>query len=234
MSRRAETSQIDLRELFERGRHIPQQPEAVRARVLTRARTMASSPPGPLQPPPTPPPSLPWHLLTPAAALVLAGGVAATVYAVSRGQTRPVEQAAMSATVASGGEPPPQAPLPAPELSRAAPSVEPTPLAAGKAPPRPRRSESAADTAEFELIRSAHAAYVSHDFANALVLVGQHAQRFPHGLLAEEREALRIRSLLGSGRTAAAERAASAFAKRFPRSVLLPHLRAELGSSRDE
>jgi hypothetical protein len=233
MSRRAETSQIDLRELLERGKQIPQQPEAVRARVLTRARAMASSPSGPLQPAPAPP-SLPWHLLTPAAAVVLAGGVAATVYVVNRGPSRPVEQAAMSATVASSGEPAPQAALPAPESSSAAPSVEPTAPAAGKAPLRPRRSEPAADAAEFELIRSAHTAYVSHDFANALVLVGQHAQRFPHGLLAEEREALRIRCLLGSGRTPEAARAESAFARRFPRSVLLPHLRAELGSSRDE
>jgi TolA-binding protein len=67
-------------------------------------------------------------------------------------------------------------------------------------------------------------AYASRDFSSALVLVAEHARRYPNGRLAEEREALRIRSLAGSGRTADARRAIAAFAARFPRSVLLPRL----------
>jgi hypothetical protein len=76
-------------------------------------------------------------------------------------------------------------------------------------------------------MRSAHNAYASHEFANALVLVSEHARRFPRGLLAEEREALRVRCLLAAGRTSEAQRAAAAFPKRFPRSVLVPRIQAE-------
>jgi hypothetical protein len=46
-------------------------------------------------------------------------------------------------------------------------------------------------------------------------------RQFPKGQLAEEREALRVRSLLGAGRMAEGQSAAAAFANRFPRSVLL-------------
>jgi hypothetical protein len=79
-------------------------------------------------------------------------------------------------------------------------------------------------------MRAAHTAYAAHAFANALVLVSEHARRFPAGLLAEEREALRVRCLLGSGRTSDAQRAATAFSTRFPRSVLLPRIQAEVGA----
>jgi len=84
---------------------------------------------------------------------------------------------------------------------------------------------------ELKLMRGAHTAYAAHAFANALVLVGEHARKFPTGVLAEEREALRVRCLLGSGRTGEAERAAAAFARRFPRSVLLQRIQAEVGTN---
>jgi hypothetical protein len=87
--------------------------------------------------------------------------------------------------------------------------------------------------AELALLRSAHTAYAAHDYADALVLVGEHAQRFQNGALAEQREALRVRSLLGVKRTGDARRAAAAFAKRFPRSVLLHRLEAEVGATQD-
>jgi hypothetical protein len=51
--------------------------------------------------------------------------------------------------------------------------------------------------------------------------LAEHGRRFPSGSLAEEREALRVRALSGSGQSDAARRAARAFATRFPRSVLL-------------
>jgi hypothetical protein len=71
-------------------------------------------------------------------------------------------------------------------------------------------------------------AYAGRDFSAALALVAEHARRFSHGRLAEEREALRVQSLAGAGRTDEAARAVSAFAERFPRSVLLPRLSREL------
>jgi hypothetical protein len=82
--------------------------------------------------------------------------------------------------------------------------------------------------AELDLLKRAQAAYAERDFADALVLVAKHAQRFPKGRLAEEREALRVRSLAGAGRRVEARRAAAAFADRFPRSVLMPRLQEAL------
>jgi hypothetical protein len=111
-----------------------------------------------------------------------------------------------------------------------APSGEPPAVAAARAAPsKPNHSAraSAGDdgmTVELALLQRAHAAYTRHDFSGALTLVAEHARRFPKGHLAEQREALRVRSLVGSGRTEEAHRAAAAFAVRFPRSVLLPRL----------
>lgn len=82
--------------------------------------------------------------------------------------------------------------------------------------------------AEVELLQRAQHAYASGDFTNTLALVAQHARRFPGGPLAEECEALRVRSLLSSGRGDDARRAGAAFAARFPRSVLLTRIEEAL------
>jgi hypothetical protein len=78
--------------------------------------------------------------------------------------------------------------------------------------------------AELRLLQRAQAAYSERDLAGALALAGEHRRRFPNGRLAEEREALRVRSLAASGRGADARRAVAAFARCFPHSVLLPRL----------
>jgi hypothetical protein len=90
------------------------------------------------------------------------------------------------------------------------------------------RTPRAADrfTAEDALLRRAHIAYARHDFSVALALVEEHRRRFPKGPLAEEREALRVESLVGAGLTEDARRRAAVFAARFPRSVLLPRVEA--------
>jgi hypothetical protein len=92
--------------------------------------------------------------------------------------------------------------------------------------PRPARTATKGDalTAELDLLQRAQAAYTQRDFLAALVLAAEHARRFSNGHLAEQREALRVRSLLGCGRSDEARRAAAAFAVRFPRSVLLPRV----------
>jgi outer membrane protein assembly factor BamD (BamD/ComL family) len=102
------------------------------------------------------------------------------------------------------------------------------PPAEPSAPPsRSARGTTREDpfTAELELLQRAHAAYTHRDFSVALKLVGEHARRFPKGHLAEQREALRVQSLAGAGRTDEAHRAAAAFAIQFPRSVLLSRMR---------
>jgi len=111
---------------------------------------------------------------------------------------------------------------------------QPSPAAEPSAPaPRPVRTASRRDpfAAELVLLQRVHAAYDRRDFSAALGLVAEHARRYPEGQLAEQREALRVRSLTGSGRTDDGHRAAAAFAVRFPRSVLLPRVEGSAGSS---
>ena len=127
----------------------------------------------------------------------------------------------------------PERPLPAPGVSVThvnSPSTESAAATAAPAvptaPPRPARFAPKVDpfSAELDLLQRAHAAYTRRDFSAALALVAEHARRFPRGHLAEQREALHVRSLVGSGRTDEAHRAEAAFAIQFPRSVLLPRV----------
>ena len=110
------------------------------------------------------------------------------------------------AIVAAGGRAPPNRSLellaPPPKLGRNSPTGE-------------------LGASEFDLLASAQASYTRRDFASALALLMELARQFPKGQLAEEREALRVRSLLGAGRMDEGQSAAAAFANRFPRSVLL-------------
>lgn len=115
-----------------------------------------------------------------------------------------------------------------PPAEDALPSAEPQPRP-GAAPGRMRRARVArvaadrdAATVELELLQRAHADYTRRDFAATLAVLAEHARRFPHGRLAEEREILRVRALVGAGRTDEARVAQSAFAAQFPRSVLTP------------
>jgi len=81
------------------------------------------------------------------------------------------------------------------------------------------------DREELRLLGRARAAVVRGDFAAALPPITEHARRFHEGGLVEEREALRVKALAGLGRRDEARSAADVFARRFPRSVLLPTLR---------
>jgi hypothetical protein len=63
------------------------------------------------------------------------------------------------------------------------------------------------------------------------VVIAEHGRRFPNGRLAEQREALRVKSLAGSGRAEEARHAVAAFAKRFPRSALLQRLQETAGAA---
>jgi hypothetical protein len=112
--------------------------------------------------------------------------------------------------------------VPGPPLDEPAPSAVEHAVRVKPASPARARPDTDAVTAELELLGRAHAAYTHRDFSGALTRAAEHARRFPHGHLAEQREALRVRSLAGSGRTDEAHRAAVDFAARFPRSVLLP------------
>jgi outer membrane protein assembly factor BamD (BamD/ComL family) len=59
------------------------------------------------------------------------------------------------------------------------------------------------------------------DYAKALQALQAHFRRFPTSVLAEEREALEIKTLAASGRVAEARSRAARFAARFPQSLFL-------------
>lgn len=75
---------------------------------------------------------------------------------------------------------------------------------------------------ELTLLQRARAAVAADQWADAQSVVTEHARRFPAGQLVEEREALRVKALMGLGKTREASRAARAFEVRFPHSVLGP------------
>ena len=208
-------------------------PEDVRARVLARSQALVSgrlailrvAPAGGSRPTAT----ARAHggrlrRLALAAAILLLAGTAVAVAAL-RNRAADLPSAAI-----------PQSAPPSPVSLRQQTGVEaqPDPVKAVQAPAirhamigRSRtvtKSRGADSLAEVELLQHAHLAYARGDFLGALALVAEHARRFPHGPLAEECEALRVESLLAIGHAEEARRAGVSFARRFPRSVLLPRI----------
>ena len=209
-----------LEPLLETGRIIQPVPDIVRARSLARARaTVAQSLSRPSEPmSPGWRRAVPIVLAASVALLVGAAGAIASIAAlrgrVPQGQVpealvRPVALSTVRGPALSS--PPSSQALAPPFDSTAKPHRLGRPVAS---------HESYA--AELGLLQIAQAAYAGRDFPGALALVAEHGRRFPNGRLAEEREALRVRSLASSGRADEAARAAAAFAIRFPRSALLP------------
>lgn len=211
-----------LEPLLESGRAIARVPDVVRARTLARARATAAEQ-AMFAPAPTPRRRTMLALAI-AASLVLAAGATGAAAALF---SRPPEPTVPRASA-------PAAPQPRVRTLSLPPApIAPAVASTTTAPPKHHRSERPLSpqesyAAELELLHLAQTAYVHLDYATALTVVADHGRRFPNGRLAEEREALRIRSLARSGRTDEAARAATAFAERFPRSVMLPRLKNEL------
>ncbi len=197
----------------------------VRARVLARSRAFLSGEPalfpaalfeGLTSPPAAVSPGRAFGRLAVAASIAIAAGAAGALAALrsrSSGVPPAAYQASSVALPASARDEtiPDPAPVVAMASSHRRPVIRPHPT-----PEDP--------LAEVELLQGAQLAYARRDFSSALALVAEHASRFPRGPLAEECEALRVESLVGSGRADQAKRAGAAFAARFPRSVLLPRI----------
>jgi hypothetical protein len=234
----------ELQALVRPGPLTRRMPPELRGRVLARARETAAgkglAPPAPLRDPPalslvpSPLPSAPPALSLVAAppavarpsgrarirvafaaaamvAAVALGAVAARAIGLGQAALRPVRPLVISAAA------------PEPGTAWLLPERVVIPPLPAAAPPRRlgRRDRLAAELA---LLARAQAAYTRHDYAAALASVAEHARRFPRGPLAEEREALRVRSLAAAGHVGEARWAAARFATRFPRSVLLPRV----------
>jgi hypothetical protein len=64
--------------------------------------------------------------------------------------------------------------------------------------------------------------------------IEEHERKFPDGALAEERDALAVRTLVALGRNPEARRRAEALRSRFPRSVFLPAVETALAAPATE
>jgi len=208
----------DLDMLLEQGRVIPPVPGSVRTRALARARSIPTTSSIDAFALPTVTRHRGLVITLAASVAFIVGAAGAAVVLRGRTHTDPPAAQAPSPQSKPAACATPAALPPVPELVPQ-PSVE----------PKMTRAEAAVSaresyTAELSLLQRAQAAYADHNFATTLLLVSEHTRRFPNGRLAEEREALHVKALVGAGRETEAHRAATAFASRFPRSALLPRL----------
>lgn len=220
----------DIRTLFSVERFIEPQPEDVRHRVVERAR--ASLPRNQrVRPYASPARRLKLGMAAAAAVVLFAfGAVAFQVgYRFKRTAPRTPTPALASSVAVERGES-------APTLAVLPPRPDPDPVAFVRAA-KPKAigsvrvlSDSEAYARELPVLQPALDAVSREDFAAALVAIAAHQRKFPSGQLAEEREGLRIKALVGLGRMSEATRAGSAFRERFPKSAMLGQILEILGT----
>ncbi|HEX3852896.1 MAG TPA: hypothetical protein VHW01_18160 [Polyangiaceae bacterium] len=210
--------------LLDSVRSVDPAPEELRTRALARARATASL----TALAPRVKPSFGGLGLKLAAAFI----VAATLVSAAAFQLRAAHKPAPAAPAASAL--PHEAPSAvAPEAAPVAETVTPDPSATADdsaspqpVPIAPAHTAHERYALELKVLQPARAAVARGDFSAALSSIAEHRRRFPDGQLSEEREALRVQALSGLGRTEEATRAASAFRKRFPGSVLISRMQA--------
>jgi hypothetical protein len=220
MTREHEPLSTEVRALLDHEREITPLPATVRARAVARARAALVAGVARADRSIAVPPRPRWAA---AAAVIgiLSVGVGAAAYQF-RAYLAPAPANDRPGAAPAPRPAPPPAPVAAAQEAQEVQEVqeveEATPATAADKP-TPSRADQA--RAELRLLRQARAAVAREDYAAALPQIAEHAHRFKDGRLTEEREALRVKALVGLGRTAEAHRAAAAFRARFPRSVLL-------------
>jgi hypothetical protein len=134
------------------------------------------------------------------------------------------------------GASPGSSPRVAPRSHHVAPPAWEPPSPAPAADPTPPKSSGpggrGASQEELRFLVRARQADAHGDYAKVLSLLAQHQHDYPVGRLAEEREFLRVKALVGLGRRGQARQVASNFRHQFPRSVLLSKVDEMLTSSR--
>ena len=204
----------DVRALLDHERAVPPLPATVRGRAVARARAaLLAGVERRAAPPPMP--RTRWAAIA-AMLCIVSIGVGAGAYQIRARLASPRPAAPVEKIVTPKVATPPPS-LPPAQTAELPPAEAPAPL-----PGKPALSRADAARAELRLLRQARVAVALEDYAAALPPIAEHARQFKNGRLTEEREALRVKSLAGLGRTAEARRAAAAFRARFPRSVLLP------------
>jgi tetratricopeptide (TPR) repeat protein len=178
------------------------------------------------------------------AALIVSSTVGAGAVAVHRAARRPPAHVATVPKPAPATPhpraavvtPPPSLPAPAPEpamppapppkhvVTRAIPQPVTQEPAEAAAPPTAAAPRPAVDE-EVRLVHEGLVARRAGRAADALELFDRHARLYPHGVLAEERDAERALALADLGRVAEARAAIEAFLRAHPDSPLAARLR---------
>jgi len=220
MRRRPEPLDPATEALLAAERAFPPQAEERRSRALARARNLVADGKAPSR----------WSLHSSSRGRWLAAIGAGIVTAAAWAAVRHLREPRSLRTS-------PEPMRPSLEITPSAPEAPATPAipsgttsalpeARRFAPPRSSRPSSPSDgyDAELRLLEPARSAMARGNFRSALAALAEHQRRFPSGKLAEEREALRIKAMLGLGSSDEARAAAADFRKRFPTSVLLPRV----------
>jgi len=161
--------------------------------------------------------------------VVLVGGAVTWSVTQPRGGSQRAPGAALVASATLGAATP-LAPAslatpteaPAPELPVVTESPAPTPRAVASSPSASARSIKQ----ELELVRAAQERLNRGEPQAALALLAEHAQKFPSGVLSEEREASRVFATCRAGNAAGARKLADAFLRRAPQSAFIDRVRA--------
>jgi hypothetical protein len=173
----------------------------------------------------------------------VAGGVtgAVAVHGVSPGGA-PRDPSALVATSApataaadlSDANPAVQSSFAAPTSANTAPETSlglASPARSSLVPSTPLVASAAGDLVrERELLDVARAALARNRPEDAIATAQRHAEQWPRGRLAEEREALLVQALAAAGRRQEAARRADSFRRAYPTSILLPVVDGVLGA----
>lgn len=153
------------------------------------------------------------------AAVIVVAGAGAVISRTQRSTPHPAVAAPERALVRPAPEPstgpvvpevPIEEPAPRPARAPAPPLVRPrasTVVAPRETPePEPAQKPSAPTLGdELSLLQEARRALSREDFSRVLELVEEHRQKFPHGMLSRERDALEVRARCDGGESCAAD-----------------------------
>jgi hypothetical protein len=204
-------------------RVVLEKPEIVRARILARARESLRL--GKIAAPQPSRLGIFRLFFAAAAGVALVASVAAA-YQMLRRPTpptdagRPAQSVSMAPVLPKPTMGLPFAPsLPATPDNPKPVVLEPQTSAAAHRANLSRRDRSGIE--ELRFLERARQSAAQGDYASVLVIAAEHERSFPAGQLAEEREFLRVKALVGLGRADDVRRVAAKFRRQFPRSVML-------------
>jgi len=124
----------------------------------------------------------------------------------------------------------PVAPALAPTVNAALAPLLPAAPPSAQGPVSAPASSGDSLAAERALLDIARSAFGRGEGDEALAALARHEKVFPGGQLAEEREALAVRSLVLGEHVSEARARGARFRKRYPTSVMLPAVEASLGT----